>query len=504
MTTKLLLPLLAALLGLGSSASAAEFRYRFDRAETLEGNGEYAVRLAPGSAAPRAGFVPLGPAGWYRATATGRSAADLRGMMQDVLADPAVEFATPVFRGIGDARVVASPRVLARFRDGVAEPERAKALAATALRTASTKGAWLTLESGSRNGLEVLDQANALMETGAFLFAEVDWGFEGRAALTPNDALYSLQWGLHNTGQFGGLADMDMDVPEAWDRTLGSASIIVGVFDTGVQLDHPDLNIHGGIDTTGEGSAGAPGNACESHGTAVSGCISATIDNTIGVAGVAPNCPTYSVRFAVGDDVACNGSWFSFASFTVDGLDACATEGARVTNNSNYYGFTSSAIETKYAETKAAGMVHFASAGNDGTNTISYPSSIPEVNSVAALEPSGIRAFFSQYGAGLDFSAPGTSVYSTDRTGGSGYIAGDYVIVQGTSFASPYASAVAALVLSVDPSLTAAEVEALMQSGARDLGTAGYDTDFGWGFVNAEASLPPPAPSGASANWSAY
>jgi hypothetical protein len=159
--------------------------------------------------------------------------------------------------------------------------------------------------------------------------------------------------------------------------------------------------------------------------------------------------------------------------------------GARVSNNSNHYGFQSSAIAAAYASTRGMGMVHFAAAGNDATNSIVYPASLPGVNAVAALQEGGGLASFSNHGAGLAFSAPGQDIYTTDRTGTDGYVNGDYVFGNGTSFASPYAAGVAALVLSINPSLSATNVEQIMQQSCVDLGSPGYDTTYGWGLVNA-------------------
>ena len=79
-----------------------------------------------------------------------------------------------------------------------------------------------------------------------------------------------------------------------------------------------------------------------------------------------------------------SGNWNSQASWTVDALTWAASIGARVTNNSNGYGFTSSAIEAAYATTRNSGMVHFASAMNNASPTLGYPSSLPTVNAVAA------------------------------------------------------------------------------------------------------------------------
>jgi subtilisin family serine protease len=147
-------------------------------------------------------------------------------------------------------------------------------------------------------------------------------------------------------------------------------------------------------------------------------------------------------------------------------------------------------------------MVHFAAAGNSGTTFIGYPATLSTVNAIAALDPTGQIASFSDRGIGLAFSAPGTSVYTTDRSGAPGYSASDYAFVQGTSFASSYASGVAALMLSKNAVQSAANVETIMQNSCVDRGAPGYDTTYGWGFVNAAAALamtPAAGPPGAFA-----
>lgn len=334
----------------------------------------------------------------------------------------------------------------------------------------------------THSGLELLDRANALAVQPGVRFAEPDWFFSGGGTLTPNDPFYPQQWAMNQANNW------DMNAPQAWDVTTGSNSIVTVVIDVGVDLTHPDLNLAPGVDSTGNGTNGAPGNTCDKHGTSVAGCISAKINNSIGCVGIAPGTRSASARTFV-SSLACDGSWNSAASYTVSSLNFAQSSGARVTNNSNYYGFTSAAIETAYANTYAAGIVHFASNGNNGTSTIAYPASAPFVNGVAALTSSGTRAGFSQFGTGTDFSAPGENVISTDIAGTGGYNSTDYASVSGTSFASPYTAGVAALILSKNPSRTAAQVEAIMQSTCRDLGIAGYDTGFGWGLVNAQAAL---------------
>ncbi|MBM4086419.1 MAG: peptidase S8, partial [Planctomycetes bacterium] len=136
--------------------------------------------------------------------------------------------------------------------------------------------------------------------------------FEPNASVTlqdtfPNDPYFSDLWGMHNTGQTGGTPDADIDAPAAWDITTGSASIVVGVIDTGVDYTHPDLAANiwtnpgevpgDGIDNDGNGfvddvhgydfvnNDGDPMDD-NAHGTHVSGTIAGVGNNAVGVAGV--------------------------------------------------------------------------------------------------------------------------------------------------------------------------------------------------------------------------
>lgn len=134
-------------------------------------------------------------------------------------------------------------------------------------------------------------------------------------------------------------------------------------------------------------------------------------------------------------------------------------------------------------------MVHFASSMNDGASTIGYPASISTVNAVGSIDPDGHRSSFSNFGTGLAFVAPGRNIETTDRTGADGYNNTDYHLISGTSFASPYAAGVAALVISMTPQLGALEIESILGSTAFDLGDPGYDTTFGRGLVQAHDAV---------------
>ena len=427
---------------------------------------------------------------------TGRYLVDLSAPLVDVqdaqrqiakiLANPEVEFASPVFHGKNRNWITMTPEILMQFKpEFQTQAEVLLQALASHLQIvrkdfAHLPGAYV-LRSGSKNGFEVLAFANRLAEDVRIAWAEPNAHFSGSHALIPNDPGFANCWGIHNTGQFGGTVDMDMDGDSAWDTHTGDSTIKVLIIESGVQQDHPDINQLPGADFTGEGGGGGPINACDNHGTWVAGCVSAIINNSLGTVGIAPGCKVLSARTFI-SNIPCTGGWSADYLWTVDALDWGEQQGARVSNNSNSYGGTSSAMEAKYLSTYNNGMVHFASAGNSNTSNIAYPAEIPFVNAIAAIQPNGNRASFSNYGTGLDFSAPGQTIYTTAR--GS-----DYAFVNGTSFASPYSAGVAALILSLNPSLTSSQVEDIMKCTSKDRGATGYDLTYGWGIVNAENAL---------------
>jgi thermitase len=422
-----------------------------------------------------------------------RNSQSIESSVRRLAAANVVDFVSPVFLGKDGGPMAVTPTILVRFNPGVT---RARAEAILAEHNAGRildrdwagmKGAY-RVRSALRDGVAVLDTANRLAQRAEVRWAEPDMMFTGTSALTPNDPLFGDCWGLHNVGQLGGTPDADMDAPEAWDVTTGDPSIKVLIIDTGIEQTHPDINQVAGMDFTGEGGGGGPNNECDNHGTAVGGCVSAIINNNLGTVGVAPGTKVASARPFV-SNIPCSGGWSADFAWTVDALAWGESIGARVTNNSNFYGAEPASVTDKYEETRDGGMVHFGSAGNFSSPNSTYPASLPTVNSIAALHRSGNRAGFSNFGADIFVSAPGQEVMSTDRTGSDGYYTVDYGFVDGTSFASPYTAGVAALVLSINPARPPAAVESILASTAVDLGFPGFDTDFGWGFVNAHNAV---------------
>jgi subtilisin family serine protease len=402
-----------------------------------------------------------------------------------------IECAAPVFHGEDGHWVTITRDILMQHTGPALEAGDLAALRqldpkAEARPFGGLPGAY-SLRHPSRDGFVVLDAANQLAREPSVAWAEPDWQFSGQGHLIPNDPGWPQLWGMLNTGQFSGVAGMDMDAERAWDITTGQSGIWVLVLDTGVQQNHPDINQVPGVDTTSQIGSGGPINGCDNHGTAVAGCVSAIINNKLGTVGIAPNCRTFSARCFISTS-RCNGSWNAQGSWTVNALEIGRVKGAKVSNNSNGYGFTSSAIEAKYSQALANGMIHFASGGNGSRVGLTYPASLPMVNGIAALNSKGNLAGFSNRGAGLMLSGPGVNVYTTDRTGSAGYRSGDYTLANGTSFASPYSAGIAALLASQNSRMTPTQIGLSMRA-CFDLGASGFDSSFGWGFVNANSAL---------------
>jgi len=411
-------------------------------------------------------------------------------------------FVSPVFVGHDGGPVFATPFLLVGFEDGIERREARALLAAhpeleVLVEDYGRMDGTYRLGVDVSDGYRVLDLARDLVARTEVRYAEPDWVFTGAGGYLPNDPSFMHLWGLYNVGQSGGISDVDINAPEAWDITQGDPDIQVVVIDTGIQQDHPDINQLAGADVTSEGpGTGGPVNAWDRHGTPVAGCLSAIIDNSLGVVGSAPWCPSISVRTFISVNGA--GNWTSQASWTVDALTHAESVGARITCNSNGYGFTSITIDSKYQSTRDGGILHFASAGNSSTSTATYPASVSSVLGISSLNRSGNLSSFSNYGVDIAFTGPGSEILSTDLTGAAGYNPGDFFTVDGTSFAAPTCAGVAALVLSLNDSLDPDGVEAVLQATVKDLGPAGWDTSFGHGLMDAHAALlatPCPTPS---------
>lgn len=327
---------------------------------------------------------------------------------------------------------------------------------------------------------------------------------------TPNDAFFNLQWHYSQ-----------IQLPAAWGITTGSSNVIVAVLDTG-SSNHPDLagrfiagydfissaanaGDGGGIDPdptdVGDGNGLQPSSF---HGTHVAGTIGALTDNGIGVAGVtwATRIMPLRVLGLQGGTDFDIGNAVRFAARLSNNSNTLPPERAHVLNLSLGGPGSSQAMQDTYTAARNQGTTIFAAAGNNNNSVLFYPAAYTGVISVSAVDFLGNKAPYSNFNSRVDLAAPGGSL-GVDQNG-DGYVDGVlstkihdgvspaqavFAFEQGTSMACPHAAGVAALLLAVDPSLTPAQLQTILQDTASDLGAPGKDPIFGHGLINAHAAL---------------
>ncbi|WNR46401.1 S8 family peptidase [Paenibacillus roseipurpureus] len=275
----------------------------------------------------------------------------------------------------------------------------------------------------------------------------------------PNDNLFQrYQWNLPL-----------IETTQGWQLSRGANDVIVAVVDTGVDLQHPDLQgqLLPGYNVI---SANSSPQDDVGHGTHVTGVIAALVNNELGVAGMTWYNKVLPVKVL---DQTGAGSTYSVAQ----GIIWATDHGAKVMNLSlgNYAdsGFLHDAIQ--YAFDKDVALI--AASGNDNTEQPGYPAAYPEVFAVAASDSKNEKAPFSNYGDYIDVTAPGVSIAST-------YPNNQYAALSGTSMASPHVTALAALIRSANPNLKNTEVYEIMRKSAQDLGDVGHDKYFGYGLID--------------------
>ena len=284
-------------------------------------------------------------------------------------------------------------------------------------------------------------------------------------AIRPNDPMYSQQWGLET-----------IQAPKAWDKTTGSATVVVGIIDSGIDGTHPDLisnlwrnfgeTVANGVDTDGNGyiddlygfnfisrKGGVPTDAFN-HGTHVAGIVGATGNNGTGVTGV-----NWNVKVAWLGVVDASGAIPESAA--VEAINYAQNMGITILNAS--WGGDRNLASLRQAIANYSGLFVTA-AGNDGRNNSIYPSypanyDLPNIISVAGTNQADRLADFSNYGQNVHIAAPGASILST-------YPNNRYQSISGTSMASPMVAGAAALVKSVHPEYTTAQIKSAILNNA--------------------------------------
>jgi thermitase len=306
------------------------------------------------------------------------------------------------------------------------------------------------------------------------------------AFVSPNDPDFGKQWAHTKIGSAA-----------AWDVTTGSASLVIAIIDTGIDENHPDLaaKLVPGYDFVDGDNNPHDENG---HGTHCAGIAAAATDNGVGIAGVDWQASIMPVRVL---DFSGSGDNWDVGQ----GIRWAYQNGANVlslslggTDNSQY-------LRDAVDEAHAAGSLVVAAMGNERLegNPTMYPAAYDTVMAVAATGPADIYASYSSHGPHCDIAAPGgdmlylhdpAGVYSTmptyavELTRFYGYYK-NYDYLHGTSQATPHVAGLASLLWSVDPTMTPDQVEEIIKTTADDLGTPGWDPDYGYGRIDSLAAV---------------
>lgn len=258
------------------------------------------------------------------------------------------------------------------------------------------------------------------------------------ADTTPNDPRFNELWGLHNTGQTGGTADVDIDAPEAWEKNTGSHDVIVAVIDTGIDYNHPDLaanmwsnpnEIIDGVDNDGNGyiddiyginainHSGDPMDD-NGHGTHCSGTIGAAGNNSLGVAGVNWNVRLMGTKFLNTSGSGYNSNAITCIDYIIDEKTTFGQNIVAINASWGGGGFDQN-LKDAIDAAGTVGIVFCAAAGNNGANNdISphYPSTYTSSNIIAVTAVNHSGAQYYNYGpVSVDLGAPGYNILSTTR-----------------------------------------------------------------------------------------
>ncbi len=421
--------------------------------------------------------------------------------------------AAPAPQASPTAAAAVPDELLVGYGVGATEADKSRARG----RAGATRQEGVVTASGTRKAVELVrlpagknrDQAIAQLQSDASVaYAEPNWvyttnGKPGAGGTTPpppadyftNGSL----WGMDARNSYGSQAST------AWAAGhTGSASVVVGVIDEGIQFDHPDLagqvwtnpfDPANGVDDDGNGYVddihgwdfdgnnntvydGGSTGALDDHGTHVSGTIGGlnqstaavpTIDKPqVGVVGINQHVTIISTKF-----LGRRGGTTANAVKAVDYLnDLKSRHGMNIvaSNNSWGGGGFSQALSDAVDRANTADILFIAAAGNGGSDGVgdnndavaSYPSNLPQSNviAVAAIDKFGAIASFSNYGkTTVDVGAPGVAIWSSTAYN-------IYESYSGTSMATPHVTGAAALYKSTHPTATAADIKAAILNSA--------------------------------------
>ncbi|MFL5732855.1 MAG: S8 family serine peptidase [Chloroflexia bacterium] len=421
-------------------------------------------------------------------------------------------------------RMVSTSEITVRFKAGATAAKQNKVLADLNLTMQRPNefapNQYIVALDTAGDESATLETANTLSERDDVVdYAAPNFVSEHRKAAATNDRLLKSQWHLNNAGTDGAVAGEDVDAFLAWDITSGgSPDIVIAIVDDGVDIEHPDLkantwvnpnpnapdrngrNFYDGNFNPNPFYFHQPFDQMEGndiHGTACAGVAAAVGNNKRGVAGIAYNCKILPVKIFGADALAPNDRVADAIRYA--GLHAQVIS---CSWHSPWNPDVESAIDDVFATGRGGkGTLVFCATGNESQAAIGFPAAHPRAFGVGASNDQGVRAQYSNFGKGTAFVAPSsdpalgrlgitTTDVSIPNRGfnlKSGYTNG----FGGTSSATPLAAGIAALVLSVNPSLTWSQVRTILRSTAEKIDAQhgnyhnGISPQYGYGRLNA-------------------
>jgi subtilisin family serine protease len=262
------------------------------------------------------------------------------------------------------------------------------------------------------------------------------------ATLIPNDPRWTKAWGPRV-----------IRAPEAWNVTTGTGKTVIAIIDTGVDPRHPELSgrLVPGWDFQNGDSNPRDDNG---HGTAVANVAAAGGNDGIGMAGICWKCKVMPVKV-----LNANGS--GTHSNIAAGIVWAVKNGADIINMSIAGPRASTVMANAVAFARRKGVVVIAAAGNEGSRSLYYPAAYPGVISVAASNGSDVLYSWSNRGSWVKLAAPGCAFTGKPGPAWSWWC--------GTSFATPAVAGTAALIKSLRPRLSRADLERLLMRSTIDL-----------------------------------
>lgn len=346
-----------------------------------------------------------------------------------------------------------------------------------------------------KNEIDIKSVIEIYKKTNLFNYVEPNYIGNGHGFLQtiPNDQFYlNRQWSHSNNGTFSlspSTINADIGTDLAWDITQGDPNLIVAVLDTGLKLDHPEFSgrIISGYDFVNSDSDPTDDHG---HGTNVAGIALAKGNNSIGYAGVNWNSKIMICKVLDNTNSGLYSWWADAIYFAVD-------NGAKVINLSAGGNGSSTLLlnAINYAFSNNVSVV--VSTGNQNS-VIQYPAKYTNAIAVGSTNSNDIRSspFFwsatsgSNYGAELDFVAPGNYIYGLNHLSNTDYS----YYWGGTSQAAPHLAGLISLLLSVNPSLSVSQIRLILQQSSADqvgdsFDTVGWDQYYGFGRINAFTAI---------------